>query len=247
LPACMNTALSAINQIKRSWRSMPRNSASGANKQRKFTQREVASGTGGFRPPRAQPGHTDPNTRLDGQRLENSFVHLERPKETVRAVVGTQGWKTPEDIRADSQKEKKSIHDDIWDHFWADTTPGKTTSAAGMATAGTTTTTRETNPSTPLSNNDNNFRPPAPRPMDNTLNPPPRTATPELPRNHPLIPTTQTVLPGKLADIVLKQDQGSGCTVRGVIAEVLTRGDHPWGIKVRLSDGRVGRVQRIHH
>lgn len=44
-------------------------------------------------------------------------------------------------------------------------------------------------------------------------------------------------------NIVLKHDQSSGKLTRGRISEILTRGDHPRGIKVRLTDGRVGRVQ----
>lgn len=42
--------------------------------------------------------------------------------------------------------------------------------------------------------------------------------------------------------ITLKQDQGTDVTQEGVVAERLTRGDHPRGVKVRLEDGRVGRV-----
>ncbi len=46
--------------------------------------------------------------------------------------------------------------------------------------------------------------------------------------------------------IVLKQDQRTGRTVEGVVKEVLTRSaTHPHGIKVRLNDGRVGRVARV--
>ena len=33
--------------------------------------------------------------------------------------------------------------------------------------------------------------------------------------------------------------------MQGVVADVLTKGDHPRGVKVRLVDGRVGRVQRL--
>jgi len=43
----------------------------------------------------------------------------------------------------------------------------------------------------------------------------------------------------------LKQDQGTDRTVQGLVGEKLTRGDHPRGVKVRLRDGRVGRVVRI--
>ena len=45
--------------------------------------------------------------------------------------------------------------------------------------------------------------------------------------------------------IVLKVDQPTGSEVRGIVADLLTRGDHPRGVKVRLRDGRVGRVQRL--
>jgi uncharacterized repeat protein (TIGR03833 family) len=44
---------------------------------------------------------------------------------------------------------------------------------------------------------------------------------------------------------VLKEDQQSGHQVKGIVADLLTRGDHPRGVKVRLRDGRVGRVQGL--
>lgn len=44
---------------------------------------------------------------------------------------------------------------------------------------------------------------------------------------------------------MLKEDQPTGRETRGVVADVLTRGDHPRGVKVRLRDGRIGRVQRM--
>ena len=53
------------------------------------------------------------------------------------------------------------------------------------------------------------------------------------------------VVPGARVLIVLKEDQPTGREVQGVVADVLTRGNHPRGIKVRLHDGRVGRVQRM--
>ncbi len=47
-------------------------------------------------------------------------------------------------------------------------------------------------------------------------------------------------------DIVLKSDQRTGRRTRGVVKEILTNSaQHPHGIKVRLQDGRVGRVQEI--
>lgn len=52
--------------------------------------------------------------------------------------------------------------------------------------------------------------------------------------------------PGARVRIVLKQDQQSGALTEGIVREVLTRSaTHPHGIKVRLTDGRVGRVKEI--
>ena len=46
--------------------------------------------------------------------------------------------------------------------------------------------------------------------------------------------------------IVLKKDQRSGKLTEGFVAELLTSSAfHPHGIKVRLTDGQVGRVQDI--
>jgi uncharacterized repeat protein (TIGR03833 family) len=51
---------------------------------------------------------------------------------------------------------------------------------------------------------------------------------------------------GSTVDIVTKADQRSGRVVRGIVQEILTNTTfHPHGIKVRLTDGRVGRVQMI--
>ncbi|KAK4233089.1 hypothetical protein C8A03DRAFT_48253 [Achaetomium macrosporum] len=59
------------------------------------------------------------------------------------------------------------------------------------------------------------------------------------------VPTTSEVVPGALVNIVLKADQPTGRTVQGAVGQLLTRGNHPRGIKVRLTDGRVGRAQSI--
>ncbi|KAK0610891.1 hypothetical protein B0T14DRAFT_540164 [Immersiella caudata] len=59
------------------------------------------------------------------------------------------------------------------------------------------------------------------------------------------VPTTRDVLPGAFVNIVLKADQRTGRTVSGAVQDVLTRGNHPRGIKVRLTDGRIGRVQTM--
>lgn len=48
---------------------------------------------------------------------------------------------------------------------------------------------------------------------------------------------------GITVDIIQKQDQRSGKMTRGIVQEILTNSStHPHGIKVRLTDGRVGRV-----
>ncbi|PYH44701.1 uncharacterized protein BP01DRAFT_297882 [Aspergillus saccharolyticus JOP 1030-1] len=60
----------------------------------------------------------------------------------------------------------------------------------------------------------------------------------------PRVPTTKEVLPGASVNIILKADQPTGRTVSGRIADVLTRGNHPRGIKVRLTDGRRGYRDR---
>ncbi|KAI1825933.1 hypothetical protein F4861DRAFT_143672 [Xylaria intraflava] len=59
------------------------------------------------------------------------------------------------------------------------------------------------------------------------------------------VPRSHQVLPGVQVSIILKADQPTGRQVRGTVRQVLTRGDHHRGIKVRLADGRIGRVQSI--
>ena len=54
------------------------------------------------------------------------------------------------------------------------------------------------------------------------------------------------IRPGLTVDIVLKQDQRTGKTTRGIVKDILTNSPHhPHGIKVRLQDGQVGRVKAI--
>jgi uncharacterized repeat protein (TIGR03833 family) len=51
---------------------------------------------------------------------------------------------------------------------------------------------------------------------------------------------------GLVVDIIQKQDQRTGKKTRGVVGEILTSSSfHPHGIKVRLADGKVGRVGGI--
>lgn len=46
--------------------------------------------------------------------------------------------------------------------------------------------------------------------------------------------------------VVLKQDQRTGKQTVGIVKDLLTNsGFHPHGIKVRLTDGQVGRVQEV--
>ena len=54
------------------------------------------------------------------------------------------------------------------------------------------------------------------------------------------------ICPGLEVDIVLKKDQPTGKLTRGVDKDILTSSsEHHRGIKVRLEDGQVGRVQKI--
>nr|MDO8083955.1 YwbE family protein [Candidatus Sigynarchaeum springense] len=54
------------------------------------------------------------------------------------------------------------------------------------------------------------------------------------------------IKPGTTVDVVQKQDQTTGKLTRGIVKDILTNStNHPRGIKVRLQDGRVGRVQAI--
>jgi uncharacterized repeat protein (TIGR03833 family) len=52
---------------------------------------------------------------------------------------------------------------------------------------------------------------------------------------------------GSEVDIVLKKDQPTGKLTHGIVAEILTSSAvHYRGIKVRLADEQVGRVQKIY-
>jgi uncharacterized repeat protein (TIGR03833 family) len=75
--------------------------------------------------------------------------------------------------------------------------------------------------------NSNNTRPPRPRP------------------EYQSVPAYAAIQPGTGVSIILKEDQQTGHQVKGIVADTLTRGDHPRGVKVRLRDGRVGRVQAL--
>jgi len=56
----------------------------------------------------------------------------------------------------------------------------------------------------------------------------------------------KNIPPGLRVAIVLKQDQRSGNQTEGIVKDLLTNSAfHPHGIKVRLTDGQVGRVTKI--
>lgn len=54
------------------------------------------------------------------------------------------------------------------------------------------------------------------------------------------------IKPGIVVDVVQKQDQTSGKLTQGTVKDILTKSpNHPHGIKVRLTNGIVGRVKNI--
>jgi uncharacterized repeat protein (TIGR03833 family) len=56
----------------------------------------------------------------------------------------------------------------------------------------------------------------------------------------------KNIRPGLRVAVVLKKDQRSGRRTIGVVKDILTSSPtHPHGIKVRLADGQIGRVQEI--
>lgn len=56
------------------------------------------------------------------------------------------------------------------------------------------------------------------------------------------------IKPGIKVKVVLKKDQPTGVLTEGIVKDILTNSAvHPRGIKVRLEDGQVGRVQEIVH
>ena len=54
------------------------------------------------------------------------------------------------------------------------------------------------------------------------------------------------IKPGSRVLVVLKTDQRSGKLTEGVVKDILTKSAvHPHGIKVRLENGQIGRVQEL--
>jgi len=59
-------------------------------------------------------------------------------------------------------------------------------------------------------------------------------------------PKRVEIHPGSRVSIIEKQNQPTGIQTEGVVVRLLTKSpDHPHGIKVVLSSGKVGRVQKI--
>ncbi len=60
--------------------------------------------------------------------------------------------------------------------------------------------------------------------------------------------TRKNIQSGQKVAIVLKNDQRTGKQTIGFVKDLLTNSKfHPHGIKVRLNDGQIGRVQNILH
>jgi uncharacterized repeat protein (TIGR03833 family) len=56
----------------------------------------------------------------------------------------------------------------------------------------------------------------------------------------------KNIRPGARVEIVLKKDQRNGKRTVGVVKDILTSAAfHSRGIKVRLEDGQIGRVQTV--
>jgi uncharacterized repeat protein (TIGR03833 family) len=54
------------------------------------------------------------------------------------------------------------------------------------------------------------------------------------------------IRPGMRVEIILKKDQRTGKRTIGVVKDILTSSSfHSRGIKVRLDDGQIGRVQEV--
>ena len=54
------------------------------------------------------------------------------------------------------------------------------------------------------------------------------------------------IRPGMRVEIILKKDQRTGKRTIGIVRDILTSAAfHSRGIKVRLDDGRIGRVQSV--
>ena len=61
-----------------------------------------------------------------------------------------------------------------------------------------------------------------------------------------IIPLRAKISIGATVQIICKQDQRTGHLTDGIVKRILTSSSfHPHGIKVELSNGKIGRVQKI--
>jgi len=59
-------------------------------------------------------------------------------------------------------------------------------------------------------------------------------------------PSRKKITVGMMVQIVQKQDQRTGNLTNGKVKRILTSSNfHPYGIKVELDGGKIGRVQKI--
>ncbi len=62
----------------------------------------------------------------------------------------------------------------------------------------------------------------------------------------PNLPSRDMITRGTQVSVETKKDQGTGRLTDGIVEEILTSSQtHPHGVKVRLSDGQVGRVKVV--
>ena len=60
------------------------------------------------------------------------------------------------------------------------------------------------------------------------------------------VPTRSQIQPGAKVRVVEKQNQPTGQLTEGIVSRILTKSpSHSHGIKVMLTDGKVGRVQEL--
>jgi len=58
-------------------------------------------------------------------------------------------------------------------------------------------------------------------------------------------PNRERITPGMQVLIVMKKDQRTGKLTEGAVKDILTKSkSHPYGIKVRLESGQIGRVKK---
>jgi uncharacterized repeat protein (TIGR03833 family) len=61
-----------------------------------------------------------------------------------------------------------------------------------------------------------------------------------------MVPKRSEIQPGMKVQIIEKQNQSTGQLTEGIVARLLTSSPtHPHGIKVMLTNGKVGRVQAV--